>query len=94
MREFKRKKDDDKAPKKKSKFPPRKRSCRFCADKKVVIDYKNGRALQPFLSERGKITPRRISGNCRYHQHEITLAIKRARIMALISFSATQTRVP
>lgn len=75
---------------KKRRAPARRRTCRFCAEKKLTIDYKQGRALQPFLTERGKIVPRRISGNCRYHQHEIVLAIKRARIMALISFTATQ----
>lgn len=68
----------------------RPRVCRFCVDPKLVIDYKDAKSLTPFTSERGKIMPRRISGNCARHQREITLAIKRARIMAIIPYSATQ----
>lgn len=91
---FFRKKFDDKEKgkgfKKKGRMPLRKRMCRFCVDKKLVIDYKEGKILLPFTSERGRIVPRRISGNCAGHQREITLAIKRARILALIPFTATQ----
>lgn len=68
----------------------RPRSCRFCADRKIVIDYKDARLLTPFTTERGKIVARRISGNCALHQRDVCLAIKRARIMALLPFSATQ----
>jgi len=68
----------------------RRKVCRFCADKKLTIDYKDGKALTAFTSERGKIIPRRISGACARHQREITVAIKRARILALIPFTATQ----
>lgn len=68
----------------------KKRHCRFCADSKLTIDYKDGKFLTPFVSERGKLVPRRISGNCSTHQREVTLAVKRARIMALIPFSASQ----
>lgn len=68
----------------------RKKVCRFCADKKLTIDYKDGKALTAFTSERGKIIPRRISGACAHHQREITNAIKRARLLALIPYTATQ----
>lgn len=89
---MRKKKDEDKDKKFKKKIRPtgRKRSCRFCADKKLVIDFKDGRLLAPFTSERGRIVPRRISGNCAKHQRDITIAVKRARILALISFTATQ----
>ncbi len=65
----------------------RRKVCRFCADKNVVVDYKDERLLRNFITERGKIIPRRISGNCARHQRQLTTAIKRARIMALLPFS-------
>jgi small subunit ribosomal protein S18 len=65
----------------------RKRVCRFCADKALLIDYKDPQALKYFVSERGKVTPRRISGNCAMHQRKVTLAIKRARNIALLPFT-------
>jgi small subunit ribosomal protein S18 len=68
----------------------RRKVCRFCADSKLKIDYKDGRALHYFITERGKIVPRRITANCAYHQREITTAIKRARLLALIPYTATQ----
>ena len=68
----------------------RKKVCRFCADKKLTMDYKDGRALTAYTSERGRIIPRRISGTCAHHQRELTVALKRARILALIPFTATQ----
>ena len=64
--------------------------CRFCADSSMVIDYKDYRTLRYFTTERGKIIPRRISGNCAKHQRELTTAIKRARLLALLPFTATQ----
>ena len=76
--------------KRKTRLISRPRVCRFCVDKKLVIDYKEGRALSPFITERGKIVPRRISGNCAKHQREINLAIKRARIIALVPYTAIQ----
>lgn len=84
---FRRKKD----PKAKRKARPisRRRVCRFCADKKIVIDYKDGKFLTAFTTERGRIVPRRISGNCAKHQREITTAIKRARLLAFIPYTAT-----
>jgi small subunit ribosomal protein S18 len=65
----------------------RKRVCRYCADKALVIDYKDPQALKYFVSERGKVVPRRISGNCATHQRKVTLAIKRARNIALLPFT-------
>jgi small subunit ribosomal protein S18 len=64
----------------------RKRVCRYCADPQLVIDYKDPRILQPFVSDRAKIIPRRVTGNCAYHQRRITEAIKRARLLALLPF--------
>jgi small subunit ribosomal protein S18 len=61
--------------------------CRFCADKTLEIDYKSPRILRHFVTERGKIIPRRISGNCAKHQREITTAIKRARNIAILPFT-------
>jgi small subunit ribosomal protein S18 len=62
----------------------RRRPCRFCLDK-ASIDFKDVGLLRNFLTERGRIVPRRISGNCMGHQRELTVAIKRARHIALIS---------
>lgn len=87
---FRRKDDKDKKKKRKPRPLNRRRQCRFCADKKLVIDFKDGKALTAFTTERGKLVPRRISGNCAKHQREVTEAIKRARILALIPYTATQ----
>ncbi len=65
----------------------RRKVCRFCADKNAVIDYKDAKLLRNFITERGKIIPRRISGNCARHQRRLTTAIKRARILALLPFT-------
>lgn len=64
----------------------KKRTCRFCDSKDVYIDYKNEKRLQRFVSEQGKIIPRRITGTCARHQRQLVTAIKRARHLALISF--------
>jgi small subunit ribosomal protein S18 len=66
----------------------RKKICRFCTDSSLRIDYKDYRLLRTFLTERGRIIPRRISGNCAKHQRELTIAIKRARHVALLPFTA------
>ena len=66
----------------------RRKVCRFCADKTLVIDYKDPQVLKHFITDRGKIVPRRISGNCAKHQRQLTRAIKRARILALMPFTA------
>ncbi|MHB9093516.1 MAG: 30S ribosomal protein S18 [Eubacteriales bacterium] len=67
---------------------PRKRVCAFCIDKVESIDYKEGGKLRKYVTERGKILPRRISGNCAKHQRQLTIAIKRARHMALLPFTS------
>lgn len=66
----------------------RKRVCSFCVDKVEDIDYKDLNRLKKYITERGKILPRRISGNCASHQRELTVAIKRARTVALLPFTA------
>jgi len=66
---------------------PKRRVCAFCVDKVEHIDYKDIGRLQRFLTERGKILPRRVSGNCAKHQRAMTRAIKRARIVALLPFT-------
>lgn len=64
----------------------RRKVCRFCADKVEVIDYKDVARLRNFVSERAKILPRRVTGTCARHQRELTVAIKRARQIALMPF--------
>ncbi len=70
----------------------RKKSCRFCADKTFKLDYKNPQQIGLYISERGKILPRRFTGACANHQRDISLAVKRARILAIIPFSSVQAR--
>ena len=67
----------------------RRKVCRFCADSNLVINYKDSKALKYFITERGKIIPRRISGTCAKHQRKLTHAIKRARTIALLPFVGT-----
>lgn len=67
---------------------PRRKVCTFCVDKVDHIDYKDVAKLRRFITERGKILPRRISGNCAKHQRQVTVAIKRARNIALLPFTA------
>lgn len=69
----------------------RKKVCRFCADNEIRLDYKDVRLMQSFLSERGKLVPRRISGNCAMHQRKLTTAVKRARHLALVGFISSGT---
>lgn len=64
----------------------KKKGCVFCQDKNNTIDYKDTRKLQKYLTERGKILPRRVTGNCAKHQRTVTVAVKRARIVALLPF--------
>jgi len=64
----------------------RRKVCRFCADKNLAIDYKDPRTLRYFITERGKIIPKRISGTCARHQRALTQAIKRARAIALLPY--------
>lgn len=70
----------------------RKKVCRFCAEKSLFIDYKDLKTLTNFLTERGKIIPRRIYGTCAKHQRQLTEAIKRARQIALLPYSGTTPR--
>lgn len=71
----------------KKKFSPRRKFCRFCADKDLPLDYKRADILKDFLTERGKIIARRITGTCAYHQRQLTREIKRARQMALLFYT-------
>src|SRR5258708_8786737 len=66
----------------------RRKICKFCADKVDLVDYKDVRRLRSFVSERGKIIPRRISASCARHQRQLTNAIKRARTVALLPYLA------
>jgi len=68
----------------------RRKVCRYCADKNLKVDYKNAADLKYFVTERGKIVPRRISGNCARHQREVATAIKRGRQVALLPFTVMQ----
>jgi small subunit ribosomal protein S18 len=79
----------DKAPAGKKQYFRRKKVCRFCVDKIDDINYKDTRLLNSFMSERGKITPRRISGVCTPHQRRLAEAIKQARNIALMPFSSS-----
>lgn len=76
-----------KPPVRKKRSFQRRKVCVFCADSGMKIDYKDVKTLSHFITERGKILPRRISGNCAKHQREITTAIKRARNIALMPFT-------
>ena len=70
----------------------RRKVCRYCADSNAVIDYKDPKTLRLFTTERGKIIPRRISGNCAKHQRVLTVAIRRARKIALLPFTSSTLR--
>jgi small subunit ribosomal protein S18 len=70
----------------------RRKICKFCEQKIKNIDYKDERLLRRFISDRGKILPRRITGNCAKHQRQLTLAIKRGRHLAILPFTAEITR--
>jgi small subunit ribosomal protein S18 len=65
----------------------KKKVCQFCADKTETIDYKDVDKLRKYVTDRGKILPKRITGNCALHQREVTTAIKRARIVALLPYT-------
>ncbi|MGI6732298.1 MAG: 30S ribosomal protein S18 [Anaerovoracaceae bacterium] len=66
----------------------RKKVCQFCADKTETIDFKDVDKLRKYVTDRGKILPKRITGTCAVHQREVTRAIKRARIVALLPYTA------
>ena len=71
---------------KKRSYVSRKKVCQFCADKTAVIDYKDVETLKKYVTERGKILPRRITGTCAKHQRAVTLAVKRARHLAILPY--------
>ncbi len=81
--------NETQSPVRRRRFYPRRKICRFCADPNLKIDYKEPEILKSFITERGKIIPRRQTGTCAKHQRQLTTAIKRARIMALLPFIAT-----
>ena len=66
----------------------RRKVCKFCLDKIDEVDYKDGKRLRNYITDRGKIIPKRISGNCARHQRQLTTAIKRARNIALVPYTA------
>lgn len=68
----------------------RRKNCPFCAEKAAIIDYKDPKLLRRFITERGKIVPRRVSGVCARHQRSLALAIKRGRHIAFLPFLATE----
>lgn len=73
----------------KGRFYQRRKICRFCVDGDLEINYKNPKALRQFITERGKIIPRRITGTCAKHQRQLTIAIKQSRQIALLPFVGT-----
>ena len=79
----------DRGKKKRRRAFPRRKVCRFCADKKARVDYRDPNTLKFFITERGKIIPRRISGNCAYHQRKVAKAIKQARQIALLPYASS-----
>ena len=74
------------APLKRRNIRRRKKVCVFCADKSAAIDYKDANKLKRYISERGKILPRRITGTCAKHQRALTVAVKRARQIAVLPY--------
>ena len=68
---------------------PKKKVCQFCKDKATYVDYKDTALLRKFISDRGKIRARRVTGNCTQHQRDIATAIKNAREMALLPYTST-----
>jgi len=75
-----------------AKYIPKRRVCLFCRDKIKDIDYKDPALLRPYISDRGKITPRRKSGACAKHQRRLAMAIKRARHLALLPYVSVHIR--
>jgi len=67
----------------------RRKMCKFCGDETIKIDYKDAGLLKYFITDRGKLVPRRLSGNCAKHQREIATAVNRARMIALMPFAVT-----
>lgn len=80
-------KTDKKVKREKKRIVTRKRACRFCVDKEMPIDYKLAKHLAAFLTERAKIVPRRITGNCAFHQRRVIEAVKRSRQLAFLPYT-------
>ncbi len=80
------KRDPKKKGEKREKRPMRKKKCKFCLDRVTHIDYKDERRVRRFMTDRGKITPRRITGTCAKHQRMLAAAVKRARLIALVPY--------
>lgn len=80
------------APRPRRDYRPRRKVCQFCVDHVRDIDYKDAARLRRYLSDRGKIDPRRKTGTCAKHQRRLTIALKRARHMALLPFTAEHVR--
>ncbi len=76
------------------RFGSRRKVCAFCVDKIDIIDYKDASKLRRYISDRGKIEPRRKTGTCARHQRRLTLSIKRARHLALLPYTADHMRTP
>ncbi len=72
---------------KKRRADRRQKVCKFCVDKVALVDFKDVKRLRGFVSDRGKIIPRRISGNCAHHQRQLTAAVRRARSIALLAYA-------
>lgn len=68
---------------------PKKKVCIFCKDKQAIIDYKDTALLRKYISDRGKIRARRVSGNCSQHQRDVAVAVKNSREMALLPYTST-----
>jgi len=77
---------------KESQAMRKKRTCKFCDAKEIYIDYKDEKKLQRFITEQGKIIPKRITGTCAKHQRQLVTAIKRARHLALLPFVSDVVR--
>ena len=75
-----------------TRYVPKRKVCLFCRDKIETIDYKDAAVLRPYISDRGKIAPRRKSGACARHQRRLSLSIKRARHLALLPYVAEHVR--
>lgn len=80
-------KDRETRPRRDYRRRPKRKVCSFCAEKATFIDYKDINRLRRFVTERGKILPRRVSGNCARHQRVVAVAIKRARELALLPYT-------
>ena len=79
-------------PRKRGRYIPRRKVCQFCVDKIKIIDYKEPGRLRRFVSDRGKIEPRRKTGTCAKHQRKLSISLKRARHIALLPFTAEHIR--